>query len=457
MSAATEALPVTAESLEEAAGFSAPVAVDYYDSSSGKYLVRHARGQWLAHDTYSYKRILRSRGIREGGAKGSALDECDLAILDVQDHRAVSYHGALCGRNSGMITEHGRRILVTEDMVLPEPRQGEWETLMGFLKCLFWHGETQVIGDLQMATFFGWMQSSVRALREGRLQQQQALAICGRADCGKSLLQHLITKMLGGRSAKAERYFSGRTEFNADVFAAEHLILEDNYASTKIGDRLKLGASLKEHCVGTASASLHAKGRNAINLRPWWRVSITLNDDPEAMMILPPLDDQMADKLILLRASRYQFPMPVGTLEEKHAFHEQLVAEIPAFLHYLLHEYELHKAASDPRRYHVKTFHHPELKESLESLSPEMALLDLMDAAFRGRYGRKERLELTAVDIEAMLKEYDGRSTDRLLRFRTACGAYLGRLAKQKPERVSTRRASGARLWLISPPGKSEK
>jgi hypothetical protein len=443
--------PVNAETLNEGAGEISPPC-DYYDSNDKQYLVRNAAGRWLPHDVSSYKRILRARGLKYKIAEGASLSETDAAILDIQDHRDVVYHGPLCGRNAGLIEENGIRALVTEDMRLPEPAKGTWKTIEAVLRGLLVHGEDEQTGTAQIHTYYGWMKSSVEALRAGREQQQQALALCGPADCGKSLLQHILTDMLAGRSAKAERYFNGKTPFNADLFMAEHLILEDNHVSTRISDRQKLGACLKEHCVGVTTSSLHAKGRNAVNLRPWWRVSISLNDDPEAMMILPPLDDHLADKIILLRASRFDFPMPVSSTAEKAAFRRQLSVEIPAFLYWLIFEYEIPAAYADPRRYNVRWFHHPVLKESLESLSPEADLLELIDIVFGGEFRRMEIVRQASVDIEARLRSVNERRTEKILSFRNACGTYLGRLAKKRPERVSYHRTENDRLWIIHPP-----
>ena len=74
-----------------------------------------------------------------------------------------------------------------------------------------------------------------------------------------------------------------------------------------------------------------------MNLPGWWRVSITLNDDPEAMMVLPPLDQHIADKIILLRASVFEWPMPMETTAHRTGFHATIVREIPAYLHWLMH------------------------------------------------------------------------------------------------------------------------
>ena len=70
-------------------------------------------------------------------------------------------------------------------------------------------------------------------------------------------------------------------------------------------------------------------------------MTISLNDDPEALLVLPPLDDHIEDKIILLRASRFDLPMPTGTTAERGAFWDQLISELPAYVHWLLNDFEI--------------------------------------------------------------------------------------------------------------------
>tara|TARA_A100001037_G_scaffold306864_1_gene357671 strand:- start:10992 stop:12332 length:1341 start_codon:yes stop_codon:yes gene_type:complete len=441
---------ITEETLAAGAGDTAP-PVDYYDSNASKFLVLNTAGRWLALSLADYKRHLRSRGLNVRPDAGELLSEADEVILEVQNHRDVAFHGPICGRNAGPLIENGSRVLVTEDMKLPDSALGNWSTLRAVFEGLFLLSEDPHIGETQLYTVYGWIKSTVEALRAGKQQQQQVLAMCGAAGCGKSLIQHLLTDMLAGRSAKAERYFSGKTPFNADLFAAEHLILEDEHCSTRIIDRLRLGASFKQHCVGVTTASLHTKHKTAVNLPAWWRVSITLNDDPEAMMVLPPLDEHVADKIILLRARHFKFPMPVTTNAERSAFREQLAQEIPAFLYFLLHEWEIPQHCADPRRYNVATFHHPSLAEALESLSPEAELLNLLDRTFADELESGQCIEMTARKIEDHLRAHDWRRADKLFKHLPACGTYLGRLSRKRPDRVQPKRTNKARLWIISP------
>jgi len=428
----------------------------YYDAERKEYLYQNERGVWRSFSEGQFKKRLKSLGFSTGIPKDESgkplqpLSDADEALLWLQDHRDIDYHGKLCGRSVGFYEENGLRFLVTDSPVFIEPIPGAWPILEAVLHGLLCSGETSH-RRTQWHTFLGWLQTSVVALRSGEIQQAQALALAGPTNCGKSLLQFLITHFLGGRAAKAAHFMNGRTDFNGELFEAEHLMLEDEFMSTRISDRLKLGAAIKNLTVSTQTASCHRKHRHPVNLPGWWRVTITLNDDPEALLVLPPLDDHIEDKIILLRASRFDLPMPTGTSEERRKFQDTLLGEIPAFLHFLLHDYELPKPYRDPKRYVVETWHHPEMRRAVEQLSPESELLALIDRSILS-VASEDSWRGTAEELrEELISDSETRrEAERLLgNWPHACGTYLGRLAKKQPDRVQRVRTNRKREWII--------
>lgn len=438
--------PIDLEALE------VEIQDDYFHAPTETFLVRNSAGRWLPFRQGSFKRLLVARGLSGKAGKGDAMPETDIEIVRVQTENDVARYGPLCGRNSGFYEADGSRVLVTEDMRLIEPMPGKTPTIHAVIKGLLRDGETEETGLAQMHTFFGWLKSSAEALRAGRQQQQQALAICGVKDCGKSFVQHhIITPCLAGRSADAERYFLRGNDFNSDLFGAEHLTLDDCQASTAIRDRLQFAARLKGHTVGATVKSCHGKGRDAVTVRPWWRITITLNDDPESLLVLPPLNEDFADKLILLRASRFDFPQPITSTREKEKFERMLYSEIPAFLHWLLNTYQIPEEYADRRRYNVATFHHPELKRNLESLSPESELLDLIDIVLVGDL-YDGPIWITAEDLENRIRATGHhRRAEMIFTYRQACAKYLHRLSQKQPSRVRKHREGNANGWDIFP------
>ena len=183
---------------------------------------------------------------------------------------------------------------------------------------------------------------------------------------------------MGGRSAKPYQFMTGGTDFNSDLFGAEHLMVEDEQASTDIRARRHLGSQIKNVTVNEEQR-LHAKGRDAIIVRPLCRLTISLNDEPENLMVLPPIEDSLEDKIIILRAHKNPMPMPTQTIEQRRAFWGLLMAELPAFLHFLT-EWEIPEHLRS-ERFGIAHYHDPDILREIDALAPEFKLLSLIDTA----------------------------------------------------------------------------
>jgi len=420
----------------------------YFDfNRRGSYWTRNAHGGWIMMNETQVSRKLRASGVSRNRPDGCQVSPLDERLLDIQERFDVHYAGPLAGYRAGIYTVGEKRILVTESPRLVPPVQGDWPILAKLIAGLLVDGDCD-----QRPYFYGWLKVAVEALAKGGIRPGQTLALCGPKDCGKSLLQNLLTVLLGGRSAKPYQFMAGQTTFNADLFEAEHLQIEDDQSSTDIRARRNFGTSIKALCVNDTQR-LHDKGRRAFNgLRPFWRVTITVNDEPENLMVLPPLDDSLEDKLMLLRAFRRPMPMPTDSNEERDAFMATLRGELPAFVHFLMTWVIPEELRSN--RFGVTHYHHPELVEAIDSLAPEQKLLLLLDGelfttpAAGPWHG-------TAAELEMRLTGMDSRCAHearKLLSWSTACGVYLGRLAKRMKERIEYTHNPDSRKWTIRPP-----
>ena len=442
-------LEVAPEDVDGAHALPPPVDA-FYETNRRLYLARNAGGRWLGFDGGQFKKRLRKDGIRGKAHEGENLAEADLVMVWLQDYRDVGYAASLAGRPSGFYEENGTRFLVTDSPNFIPPEKGDWPVLRKLLENLFVNNEPEH-GQRQIDTVLTWLKGSVEALRAGMTKEAQALALAGPPQSGKSLFQRLITHLLGGRECKPFLFMSGKTPFNAELFEAEHLAVEDEHMSRRLPDRLALGAAIKGF-VANEAHSCHRKNCTPITLRPFWRLTLTLNDEPEALLVLPPLDEHVADKILLLRASRFPLPMPTTTKDERGEFWRCLMGELPAFLHYLLHEFHPPDGFTDAR-YVVAGWHHPELTQALQELSPSATLLTLIDQL--APWGAVENeWEGTAAELRALLFKDGSTGLDarRLLEWQNACGNYLATLAKKNPERVQPHRNATARLWIIRRP-----
>ena len=279
----------------------------------------------------------------------------------------------------------------------------------------------------------------------------QTLALGGEANGGKSLLQAIITEALGGRTAKAAMWVREHTYFNAELFGAEHLMLEDEAASTSYPARMALAAMIKS-IVTNRVHPCHPKYKGIINLAPWWRMTISLNDEPDHMLILPPINEDMEDKISLLRATKTDMPMATGSVKEKAAFWAQLMQDPPGWLWWLEHEFSIPDGCRDDR-FGVKAFHHPALLEALDELSPAFRMLGLIDLVQPWGLTNTE-WEGSAEELRVLLMTHyiTARDAAKMLDYPDRCGRCLGELARKKPDRVENSRTGVKRNWTIHAP-----
>ena len=418
----------------------------FYDAQRHYYWMPNDREGWITVSEGSLKRHLKGFGVSIDNDKDEILSELEICLNKIQTEQDICYAGPLAGYEAGRFEIENRRILVTESPKLIIPSPGEWSCLKILLDNMFNSVEID-----QRPYVFGWIKIALEALHKQKRRPGQGLVLAGEHDSGKSLFQNLLTHMLGGRSAKPYRFMTGTTDFNSDLFGAEHLMIEDEAASIDLRARRNFGAALKNITVNDTQR-FHQKNREALTLTPFWRLSISVNEEPENLMVLPPIDDSIRDKLILLKVQKKEMPLPTETPEERKVFWNTLIKQLPAFVYWLVNEWEIPEELRS-QRFGVTHYHHPALLQAIDALSPENKLLGLIDSQiFRCR----NTLWLgTASDLEQQLNgqnsevNYEAR---RLLNYNTACGVYLARLEKKYPTRFIKTKKSSHNEWEISPP-----
>jgi hypothetical protein len=416
----------------------------YYDSPRTKFWAKNDREGWIMIRDTDVRRILGEMGFRKAPApdKDEKVSQIDSIMTAIQRSNDVDYAGSLAGYRRGVYEIGGSRVLVRDSPHIIEPVEGDWQMLRSII-------DKMLPG--QQVYLFGWIKIAFESLYRRKFRVGQALVFTGPRDSGKSLFQELITVILGGRSAKPNRYMSGGSDFNSDLFGAEHLMMEDEQASTDIRARRSLGARIKEITANTIQ-SCHPKNRPAISLTPFWRLTISVNEEPENLMVIPPIDESLEDKLIIFKAQRHEMPMPTASDADRERFMSALKAELPHFLYYL-QRWDI-PADLVSQRYGIVHFHHPDILETLGSLTPERKLLEMIDTVLFGSLvpGPVER---RSAEIERELTK-DGspvrREASQLFSFPAACGTYLGRLAKAHPERFTQTHTRSGTVWSIDPP-----
>jgi len=412
-----------------------------FSAASKSWWVRTSAGCFVEMDRCMIAKELARLGIEPKQHKNETLSEIDQFLLrTVKD--PVAYSGPLAGRRAGPIDHPNGRILVTQPC---RPLQGIDAPCPDILE---WLHQLTGRDERQFHTLLFWLHLRRRALLNGTWRAGQLLVLAGPAGCGKSFLQSkIITPLLGGRVARPYRYMAGGTEFNAELFAAEHLSIEDESPARDLASRRALGNHIKLMLFAEVQ-SCHPKGRTAINIAPIWAISLSVNEEPENLMVLPPIDDTLADKLIILKCRKPE--PPPGHTEEMQALLLMVDRELPAFAHFvdrltIPHDY------AEPRT-GLRHYHNAEIVQALQGLSPEAKLDQLITVAF---FQDSTEWEGKALELETALTRRDApwhHEAQRLFTFNTACGVYLARLATAMPDRYRKRIVHGDPRWRILAP-----
>jgi hypothetical protein len=328
------------------------------------------------------------------------LSESKRTFLWVRRNRCLDeVFPALPGYRSGVHRlDSGERVLVKTQPNLLTPAEGEWPTLRAVIEGLLSTGKE---GLDQTDYFYSWCKVAHESLRDGEpgnWRPGHAVIFAGPRGAGKSLLQtKIVTPLLGGREADPQKFLFGTDDFNGDCFAAEHLNLGEVPSSQKTVDRIALAETIKQ-IVATPLARMRLMRTEPWSVHPYWRLTISLNDDPDKLRSLPPISADYGDKVLIFHTKRTPLPMRTQTLEERRAFSEALSSEMPAFLHWLLHEWEIpgelltYKDGSDATRFGFREYHHPLVKDGLFDETPAaelMMLIDMADFEHEGAKGLK--------------------------------------------------------------------
>jgi len=344
-------------------------SLEAYYEPRGKYWIKDGRDCWMPIDASGVKRHLRRSGFSSKHPDGPGLSPLEEELSVVELERNVIYAGRLAGYQPGLHEVCSNRILVTEGPKIPPTNQGDWSLIQEFLEGLF--------GDPQIHYVHGWCQSAFLALKNGDRRPGQALAIAGPPGCGKSFFQHyIVTPLLGGRQVNPYLFTTGGSNFNSEMFKAEHQLCEDEQSSSRQDKRRALQQKIKGIAVNK-SHLCHAKGKEGIQLTPFWRFTISVNSEPENLMSLPIMDDSFKDKIMLLLAAK---PACVESLESEsdyQSFRDKLESQVPAYVWYLENEHEIPKTLQDDR-YGVESFHNPQLIDALGAIAPDGQLDELI-------------------------------------------------------------------------------
>ena len=461
----------------------------FWKSGHGDQFVRRGRdGRWAIWPKLAIMdemRMIPDRLIAMKAREGERIAEAQRVLLWVRQERCLDeIFPALPGYAAGIHgLDTGERVLVRTEARRIVPAAGEWDTIGRLVKGLLDLSDQP--GDVDQSVYFhAWAKIALESLMRGKpgcWRAGHAMILAGPAGCGKSRLQeNVITPLLGGRFADPQKFLFGTDEFNADVFAAEHLSMgEVPLPSQKTVDRTALAERIKQ-VVANSAQRMRLMRTEPWTVFPYWRLTISVNDDPDKLRSLPLITQDFGDKVLIFHCAHRPLPMPTRTPEEQEAFRDQLKAELPGYAHWLLNEFvippelEVYPNGKDATRFGFREWHHPIIKGGLFDDTPAAELMQLIDMATFNTdkedglklwavpswskvdgvfHDRAERLQMILTGEEAGVHSSVVVLAKRLFSH-SRCSAMLSRLASEpslelRVAKADTRHAKG---WKVARP-----
>ena len=458
----------------------------YYNPQDSKaYLCRSDDDEekWVMKSKDSFKILLGVNGMRLTADKdlGEIVSPADAFINEVEQTRCVeACLGGAAGYHSGIYEEGNQRLLVLKSPILIKAKKGQFPTIGKFLEGMLGHEEGQ------LHAFFGWLRGRVVcAYNEGKRvadvkAPSQMLHFAGDANAGKTLLtEHVISPMLGGGGevGKADPLFKKfASEQNKEMFSTPLLVLDDSdVIENNFEFRRGFAEKIKNLVVGRKEG-YRAMRQDRINLTPFWSLVRCMNLEPHTISTIPPLESGFEDKIIILHGqSMKSGPLGaemVGAWFDRFA--AKIKAELPAFIHWLLEEYEQPEEFKDPQgRFDVVSFKSKFILEMINEGSPEQYLMgridgDCTEALFGGLFDEEEPTDKqpwsgSVDDLYDLLANVGMRTQQQ--RFSKVCPnskvliSQLRALEKKTPERIvysqrqedMPKKKKGVAYWIINP------
>jgi len=340
------------------------------------------------------------------------MSDLETLMLHISLNCAVDYAGPLAGYKKGMIENNGNQVLVTRSFKIPAPAPGDCDVVKAVIDQQLGPNEHDKID--QRDYLLGWWKHSLECLLNGyKKNMGMCLTLAGPKGCGKSVLKELITMSLGGRECQPYNYLSGKDNFNGEFIKAECWCVDDDQSQTDHKSRDEVASKIKKI---VADKVFHIRGKHveAMDLHLFRRLIMCVNDEPEKLLVLPQLTDDIIDKILILHCKppadpEDPMPMPTRTPAQQDAFGDTYKAQLPAFMHWLLNEYEIPDELYG--RFGIKHFQHPEIRRNLFELSPLVPVMDMIERvlfdidAFDYWKGSASELRVALLDKDAPARQ----------------------------------------------------
>jgi hypothetical protein len=279
-------------------------------------------------------------------------------------HNRVDWAGELAGYQRGEHTVNGAKIVISKGYKLIEPVKGNPSFILNFLK--------DFLPNNQYLYALTWLLDRYEGLlHPEKYTPGQALLIGGEAGDGKTLFKRRIVRpLLGGRGVDAISYLIGDDNWNDDLAKAE-LWEVDDQGDTHNYDRYGYTNNLKK-AVADPDLRIRTRYLSATTLPLKTAIIVLFNTEARNYALLPEDTGDIRDKLIVLKSAKASLPESSAEIES------QIEQALPAFIYWLLHEFQVPLEIRTEGRFRIVPYKDPGILEAIQDTSPATHLSELL-------------------------------------------------------------------------------
>lgn len=343
-------------------------------------------------------------GLSKKAQKGQNVSEAERVLNHIQNANRVDGAAPIIYQPQGPMIINGTRILNTSTVKAMEPYGGpvkvttsDYPFLHKFCPNLLTHIE---LGSWRR--LHGWTKRTYLAAYEQKPVPGQAVLLCGPRSNGKTLFcLRILAAILGGRISNPYQYMLRNTSFSSDIFKSGLLAINDEDAPSDERERKAWQQAIKAF-VANPSQTYHPKFCEKMSIEWLGRLFITLNEDPQSIEILPEINSNTRDKIMLFGSQPFD-----GLWPDKYTLERQIIIELPYWIRGELIDRPYYEDVIEPgSRMGVISFHDPEIIKLSRRQEHSYNLYELLEV------WQKEGLYWT--DPSAVKTEWEGTATELL-------------------------------------------
>lgn len=342
----------------------------YWESKTGKYWNKVNDKAWHSFTQGDFELRLQAGGLSQKAPKEGGLSAVRKAVLMVQETCPV--HGIYPAfyNKSDIVSIAHQEYLNTS---LVEPQKPDQETNTTWGQGFPWIANymEKIFRDEQRIYYLHWLMHYYRQALAGKPGRGLALFIAGPVGVGKTFLSRQIHEKLFGGSMDASSYLTRADQFNTNLVSSPMWTIDDAVAQTDAKTREGYSQMIKMMTAneGVVMRGMHREGFRA----PWFgRLTVTMNDDPDSLKMLPMTDISIKDKIVVICA------MDTGFKHGDWATDAMIDAELPFFAAYL------RDIEPDPEiwggRFGIKAYQDPEIIARSESAGTTAGTKEILEA-----------------------------------------------------------------------------